>query len=224
MAGPPQTLLLVPTETERAELVRIMEAREERAELKLCGFGPVTAAVGAAGWIVETSPQRVLLLGLAGAFDVGQLPLGTATLFNSTALDGVGAGTGSSFRSAAELGFATTETGRDDNLWEHDQLPLAVAANLPRQSQLLTCCAAAASPADVASRKQRFPTSAAEDMEAFGVALACRRFGVPLAVVRGISNAAGDRRHAEWQISAALGAAWQLAQLALREPHWELNA
>ena len=54
---------------------------------------------------------------------------------------------------------------------------------------------------------ERFPGAAAEDMEGFGVALACALHGVPLSIVRGISNAAGQRAPAHWRISPALAAA-----------------
>ena len=50
-------------------------------------------------------------------------------------------------------------------------------------------------------------------MEGFAVALACRLAGVPLLIVRGISNTAGDRDTIRWQIEAALAAA---AHLTLR--------
>jgi len=54
----------------------------------------------------------------------------------------------------------------------------------------------------------------AEDMEGFGVALACRLHCIPLATVRGLSNVAGDRRHAGWEVERALrAAAAQIARL-----------
>ena len=55
-----------------------------------------------------------------------------------------------------------------------------------------------------------FPDAVAEDMEAFGVAMACQMHGVPLEVVRGISNEVGDRDHSQWQIDKALRAAAEL--------------
>ena len=51
----------------------------------------------------------------------------------------------------------------------------------------------------------------AEDMEAFGVALACHARQTPLTVVRGISNLAGDGDVAGWRIDEALTAARALA-------------
>ena len=51
----------------------------------------------------------------------------------------------------------------------------------------------------------------AEDMEGFGVAMACKLAGVPLRIVRGISNRAGDRDLTQWQIEEALAAAAERA-------------
>ena len=62
-----------------------------------------------------------------------------------------------------------------------------------------------------AQRQLRYPEAVAEEMEGFGVAMACRLAGVPLRIVRGISNHAGNRNLAEWQIEEALAAAAELA-------------
>ena len=65
-------------------------------------------------------------------------------------------------------------------------------------------------------RRERFPDAVAEDMEGFAVAVACTLAGVPLRVVRGISNLVGDRDPKHWRIPAALAAA-RLAALELLE-------
>src|SRR5439155_15243049 len=86
--------------------------------------------------------------------------------------------------------------------------PLARALHDPaRPALLLTTCAASDSAAHAAIRRARFPDALAEDMEGFGVALACRLAGVPLSIVRGVSNVAGERDPARWRIPAALAAA-----------------
>ena len=86
----------------------------------------------------------------------------------------------------------------------------------------MTACAASASEADVADRLRLFPAALAEDMEGYGVALACRMASVPLRIVRGISNTAGDRDKRRWRITDALEAAAALAGTILasagREP------
>ena len=44
-------------------------------------------------------------------------------------------------------------------------------------------------------------------MEGFSVAVACQFAGIPLKVVRGISNIAGDRDKGRWRIKDAMDAA-----------------
>ena len=80
---------------------------------------------------------------------------------------------------------------------------------------LLSACAASACEADVLSRLRLFPSATAEDMEGFAVTAACRLSGIPLDIVRGISNTAGDRDHSRWQIDAACHAAAALAATLL---------
>ena len=70
----------------------------------------------------------------------------------------------------------------------------------------------------VATRRGLFPDAAAEDMEGFAVALACRLAGVPLSIVRGISNTAGDRDPARWLVPEAVAAAAALAARILEPP------
>lgn len=54
-------------------------------------------------------------------------------------------------------------------------------------------------------------------MEGFAVATACAMAGIPLCIVRGISNAVGDRRPDHWRIPAALAAARERALALLRD-------
>jgi futalosine hydrolase len=57
-------------------------------------------------------------------------------------------------------------------------------------------------------------------MEGFGVALACALARVPLAIVRGISNAAGERDRKCWRIHEAMSAARVTALELLRRRDW----
>ena len=54
-------------------------------------------------------------------------------------------------------------------------------------------------------------------MEGFAVALACRLRGVPVGIIRGISNTAGDRDTSRWQVAAAVEAAGRLALHVMAE-------
>ncbi|MCA9133326.1 MAG: hypothetical protein KDA45_09235, partial [Planctomycetales bacterium] len=97
-----------------------------------------------------------------------------------------------------------------------DCLPLESSpATDGQREQLLTVCSAASNAEEVAFRQQKFPQAVAEDMEGFGVALACRLAGLPLRIVRGISNRAGDRQTQNWCIRPAMESAVDLTRRLL---------
>lgn len=201
MASPgAPTLLLVPTALERDGLGDLAELG---ALVHLAGFGPLAAALRAGQLIERYQPKRVVLVGIAGAYPAEVDALGRARTFDRVVLDGVGAGEGPTRLGVGDLGFTQ---------WAEvaDELPLEGSPGT-----LLTVCAASASSAQAAERAQRHG-AVAEDMEAFGVALACATARLPLTVVRGFSNLAGDRDHASWQIDAALAAARDQCFTALR--------
>jgi futalosine hydrolase len=86
----------------------------------------------------------------------------------------------------------------------------------PNAGLSLTCTAASNSAADCELRRRNFPQAVFEEMEGFGVALAClehqKATGQAIAsgMVRGVSNVAGDRNKAHWQIAPALAAVAEL--------------
>jgi futalosine hydrolase len=208
-----QTLVLVPTDVERLVLAPIVaSALGHDDRLELCGFGPVAAAARTAALLARDQPARVLLVGIAGRLD-DRLTIGAASLFEQVACFGIGVGSHDGFVPAAQLGWPQ---------WPGDQAdgsPVigdVIACRTDRVATpgaelLLTACAASATAADVLDRRRLFPDAVAEDMEGFAVAFACRMAGVPLDIVRGISNVAGDRDHSRWQTNAALHAAGNLA-------------
>jgi futalosine hydrolase len=57
-----------------------------------------------------------------------------------------------------------------------------------------------------ALRRRRHPRALAEEMEGFAVAIAARLSGVLLSILRGASNAAGERNHRRWQPMPAVRA------------------
>ena len=214
-----KTLILIPTDLERRQLSEPLSAAltaDDRVEL--CGFGPIAAAARTADLLAARRPTRVLLVGIAGGLDP-QLAVGTACTFSAVGCDGVGAGSGDAFLPAADMGWPQWPGDPPDpEVAVSDVLACGWPNAEPAgESLLLTVCAAAASPAEVAARQGRFPTAVAEDMEGFGVAVACRLARVPLQIVRGLSNWAGNRDVATWQISQALAEAGRLAHSLLKE-------
>ena len=213
-AGSP-TLLLVPTQLE-LDRVRDLGGLEPGHALQaVCGFGPVAAAARTAQLIERLRPRRAFLVGIAGAYDVERHPVGSALVFGRVAIDGIGAGEGERFVGPPAMGFpqwpGTPETTPEP---VHDSLDLWVPetsadalADVSSGGLLLTTCAASDGPEHARERLARHPDALAEDMEGFAVAMACALAGIPLCIVRGVSNEVGDRDGRNWRIPAALAEA-----------------
>lgn len=221
--SPLSDLILVPTPLERDRLLPSLSEQLLQLDcaLQLCGFGAITAAARAAALIARYRPQRVMLIGIAGSFDLDRAPLGSALRFEQVACDGIGIGSGDEFVSARQLGWlqfngddAQPEIGDRVTLNSTFVPGVASAAGL-----LLTCCAASANPEQARHRHAVFPEAIAEDMEGFGVAVACALAGIPLQIVRGISNRVGERDTRAWQFDSALNSAADLA-LGLMPRAW----
>jgi futalosine hydrolase len=224
-AGRP-TLLLVPTALEAEHIQRLGGLGAGWGLVETIGFGPVAAAASTASLLERLQPRRVLLVGVAGSYDEARLPLESARTFERAAIDGIGAGEGEGFVPAARMSAARSPE-RPASSSDVDMLALAQPATARASSAgvLLTVCAASASLEQAERRRRMHPQAAAEDMEGFGVAHACARAGVPLCVVRGISNRVGERDPQRWKLREALAAARSLALevLASDEP-WEVGA
>jgi futalosine hydrolase len=215
-------LILTPTHLELRSLETTLSSPVRRADglIEVCGFGPVAAAARTMQLIATHRPKRVILVGIAGSLRP-ELEVGAARSFRQVWCDGIGVGTGASYQSASEIGWnhweARDSSGDEPPSGIGDVIPLA-----PSQAEvwepggdLVTVCAASASASDVAMRVERYPDAVAEDMEGFGVAMACFFGGARLEIIRGISNRAGDRDKRNWDIDAALRAAGALALKAL---------
>jgi futalosine hydrolase len=168
-------------------------------------------------------PDRVVLAGIAGGLSDSSA-IGSAHWFSTVVCDGIGVGEGDAFLAAASLGWKqwSGTDGRSDDP-SGDRLDLTLPDQAGRSSSasstLVSVCAASSDSA-MAIRRGRLAGASsadaviAEDMEAFGVAMACRMASTSCMVVRGISNVAGDRDHSKWQIDLALqSVAERLAEL-----------
>lgn len=202
-----EILLLFPTPGEMQQIGPQLASAPGRHHA-LCGFGPIAAAARTAFLLAQHKPTRVILVGIAGAIQQ-RLEIGSASEFDIVSCSGIGAGTAAAHRSAAELGWQQWTAENGESIGD----TIAIAPQPCRH--LVSVCAASASDADVQTYLQRFPDAAAEDMEGFAVAFACQLQHVPLTIVRGISNIAGDRDKSRWRIADALDAAGQLTQQIL---------
>jgi futalosine hydrolase len=225
MRGPSQgspTLLLFPTELERRRFADQGGVEPGHCLAALAGFGPIAAAARTAQILAALRPRRVLLIGIAGTYDAARLGIGDAAAFTRVAVDGVGVGEGRAFLGPPALGFPQWP-GELGSQRIDDALALSGPADAD-DALLLTTCAASDSAEHAGHRLARFPSAVAEDMEGFAVALACALSGVPLAIVRGMSNLVGDREPARWRIPAALASARRLACALLADEAWAAPA
>ncbi len=204
------TLLLVPTAREERRFFADGAWERGLALHALAGFGPVAAAARTAALVARLAPRRVLLAGIAGTYSEDVLPVGAATCFDAVALDGVGAGAGAGFRLPSQLGLPQWPAA-DGAAAVHERLALARPPAARAAGLLLTVCAASDGATQTGERRERHPGAGAEDMEGFGVALACALAGVPLCIVRGASNRVGERDPGAWHIDEAIDSARALA-------------
>jgi futalosine hydrolase len=224
-------LILVPTVFEAAFLFsRGVASRLEEAALvehqvagrpvlvALCGFGLAAAGTGAAHAIGEVLrqtgmlPSAVILAGIGGTYRPGVVPIGGALIATRTRCCGIGVGSGESYLAAETLGWPQGLPRRGLPP-VGDTVSLSVPA-LPGDApvgELLSVTAASASPEEAARRTQ-YSQAVVEEMEGFAVALAGRLYGVPVSVVRGVSNLAGHREQSDWRVAEALEAAGVLLE------------
>ena len=217
-------LVLTPTSLEHHRLAPLLSPLlgETGGLFELCGFGPIASAARTMQVITRQQPTRVVLVGIAGSFR-SELAVGTARSFRQVVCVGVGVGTGADHQSADDIGWqhwASAGVASDESpagIGDVLTLSTRLTGAMELGGKLLTVCAASANETDVAMRLARHPDADAEDMEGFGVAVACCLAGTPLQIIRGISNRAGDRDKRNWDIAGALHAAGELTLKALTE-------
>lgn len=227
-------LLLVPTVVEARLLLgdasagalaeaagtpRLVALGDARVFAAVCGFGLAAAGAGAGraaeGMLEHGGVRELWLAGVAGSYDAARAPIGAAIVGETVTCWGIGVGEGAAHQSAAALGW--------HQAWDHaasmdvgapsarEQIRLAHASiHGVARGELISVTAASASADEAARRRRANPAALAEDMESFAVALAARLRAVPLTVVRGISNVAGDRDKRSWRMAEALVSARRL--------------
>lgn len=205
-------------------------ARWRDALLCVTGVGPVNAALalgfcfgltaGQGGEQAEPAARpgvsgrigAVLLVGLAGAFDLGQHPLRSLCVVREELWPEYGLNDGSTVTARA---FSFPLWKRADGAREdvYDSIGLADPRGLFAMREnagladcrSLTVAGVSASVARARAMRQRYQADL-ENMEGFAVAYACARAGVPCAEIRAVSNKVGPRAPGEKDFAGALGA------------------
>ncbi len=206
-----RTLVLVPT---RRELSAIYDPQIDNVRWESCGFGMAAAGARSGMLLGRWKPSHVVLAGIAGTYN-GRLEVGSAYAFASVGCYGIGVGTRGNFQTGPECGLPYWEgpsPSIGDELWlDIAETPISQVGGGP----LLTVATASSDAHDCEWRLAKFSRAVAEDMEAFAVAVACRFAEIPLTVLRGISNQAGDRNHQHWRFEESLASTKRLCAAVL---------
>lgn len=229
---PPKTLVLVPTAFEVERLfpdlsvpthgaVERIDAVDGTTVLAIVGFGMAAAGVSSALLIERVRPKRCLHVGIAGSYDVAAAPLGSVIRATDVASHGIGVGEGALHQGPTSIGFPqlVAEPERDvvyDLVAIQHWMQDAARAVIP--GRVLTVTSAAASLDEARARRTLGFGAIVEDMESFAVALACHATAVPLEILRGVSNAVGERNKSRWKIDDALLAVRSALVAACSQP------
>jgi futalosine hydrolase len=205
-----KTLLLFPTYFEQQKVSKQIERLQNLYGLSVgvCGFGVIESGLGARAELsgkVNKSPDKVILCGVAGSLNP-RLIQGKAYQFQRVGCYGIGIGNGEHFQSAFELGWLQGDPFYRLQVSELNSIDQEV------QDLLLTVCAGSANAEEAKMKLVKFPQAMAEEMEGYSVAVACAKLGLPLHIVRGISNCAGNRTHANWLVDEAMQSAMQIVE------------
>lgn len=145
--------------------------------LGICGMGPVAAAMHAQYFVDHYSPQRILLLGIAGSLQETVALNDLIIPLHCVAHPSITTGQPSSLACDASLQMRLCEKAQD--LFPHKNI---------HRHRIMTSC-------QPLLESSQYPHDAV-DMEAWAVALVARKSGIPLAVVKSISDLSPRQKEA----------------------------
>ncbi len=201
-----QTLILVPT---RAEMDLIFGSHEPscspwpNVNVALCGFGQLLTGMHTLRLLMTEDYDQCLLVGHGGCFDPDKVPIGHAVLCRGFHQYGFGFCEDGQIRSYAQTVVASLIDA--DDYQPATLVPQSPSGDALQVVESLSVFSASGDSHEAANRHDWFGMDI-EEMEGYGAALACRQMSVPFGAIRGITNQAGDRDHANWKMNEAADA------------------
>lgn len=171
--------------------------------LGITGVGVVSAALALAGFIATVEPDRIIMIGSAGALPGSDLSMGDVVIASDEILSEMGLCTGPGVGDSRVLGFAGEE--QEISLSRELSGSLLLAAQESTSAILgrfLTVVGVSAHESQARARARTFE-ALAENMEGYALALAGARFGIEVGEIRAISNSAGVRDKSAWDLETA---------------------
>lgn len=173
------------------------------------GVGVINAALTLGRVLALPGLAGVVNLGLAGAFDLRALPLGSLCVVRQEIWPEYGL-LGPAGVDPRGLGLAQGDVA-GFTVWDRldlhprqavQRLDLGVSNFWP-EAVSLTVSGVSGTP-DRAARLERDFKADVENMEGFALAYGCARAGVPFLELRAVSNRVGARPHEDWDADLAL--------------------
>ena len=208
-----------------------LSGRKHELYVSLTGVGPLNAAL-AMGLTLESlrrqeiAPAMVINVGLAGAYDLGAIPLRSLCCVHEEIWPEYGLHDGKSVTAQA-FSWPQWQRPEEQGGAVYDRLALDsvdILAKLGVDSQKFADCrsltvAGVSASFDRAHDLRVRYNAQLENMEGFAVAYACRRCNIPCMEIRSVSNKVGPRAKHEKDFPGALdalGSVLSLLQLAKR--------
>ncbi len=206
------SLILIPSEMESRFLLDPAARPDARGEpwrlyrkggayWAICGIGPAAAALSASHLIAKLRPDRVFLLGIAGAFRESGLQVGEVVQARSETFADLGYRDDEGFHNLDAMNLPMLPAGHAERGCRFE-LPLLDDAQ--PSADFITVSGICANAKRATALWSSF-RAGAENMEGAAVALACRLAGAPFFEIRAISNWVGPRDPSSWKVEAPLG-------------------
>jgi len=204
--------------------------RGDEVHLRVTGVGKVSSALETARAVRELRPSRVIQLGCAGSFPSRDVSVGDVVIATEEILGDEGVETPEGFLTLEELGLPSASRGatavynRVPTAAPSAALVEALRRRFPDDFKLVTGPLVTVSSASGTDDRARLLESrwqpVAESMEGAAAAVACWMEGLPFHEIRGVSNRAGKRDRASWDVDTACSNAARvtLALLELLRP------
>lgn len=187
-------------------MLLVASSREELGDLpgEVCGIGTVLAGVRTTRLLLDRKPSGVILIGTGGAYPGGP-SVGSVVMARK-----IGLGHGIAAMGLGYVPRAPQPVSCDPRLIARLGLPVCDVLSV------------GAVTTDPVLARRLADGWVVEQLEAFGVAAACRELEVPFAVVLGIVGEVGPDAHSRWLTHR--GAAQAVARDAVRAVFAEAGA
>lgn len=173
---------------------------ENRFDIAVCGVGLLDFSVNLAKFLAENRYERVIQLGICGAYPNRGLEVGDVVRVDTDIIGDMGIQT----REGHFVSWG--EASGEKNVYNGESprfLSLALASVRSAAGVSVNCCTGTVY---LANRRSALFDADVETMEGAACFAVCKRFGVPAYQFRAVSNIATDRDPSAWKIPEALAA------------------